>query len=69
MGWPDSEMRVSAFKMPHTVPSKPMNGDTEPVVARMDRPICKRAVTLSIDRCKAMASHSLSGISLVRWPW
>ncbi len=62
-------MRVSAFKMPHTVPSKPMKGDTDPVVARMAKPACNRAVTLSIERCKAMASHSLSGISSVRWPW
>ena len=39
--------------MPHTVPSSPMNGDTEPVVARKDKPLCSRLATLSTEETAA----------------
>ena len=36
--------------MPHNVPNRPMNGATEPVVARIARPLCRRVVTLLTER-------------------
>jgi hypothetical protein len=45
--------------MPQTVPSRPTNGATEPVVARIGRPLTRRPVTLSIERYSETVIQSL----------
>ena len=51
-------MAAKLRMMPHTVPNRPMNGATEPVVARKFRRLARRSVSAAIVASIAVASRS-----------